>query len=79
MFSKTITRLFSTQRLEAPRKYSEVVSQARTIMDLYDLKVTNPGYLFAAPNATIIGEVFLGKDIAIWHGTVIRGDINRVM
>ena len=49
------------------------------MMSLYDLSVNNPGFLFIAPNATIVGDVFLGNKIAIWHGTVIRGDINRVV
>ena len=26
-----------------------------------------------------LGEVFLGNEVSIWHGTVIRGDINAVM
>jgi carbonic anhydrase/acetyltransferase-like protein (isoleucine patch superfamily) len=47
-------------------------------MDLYDLNVYNEGFIFIAPNATVVGDVFLGADIAIWHGTVIRGDINRI-
>lgn len=33
--------LFSTQRIEAPRKYAESFSRARNIMDLYDLNVYN--------------------------------------
>jgi carbonic anhydrase/acetyltransferase-like protein (isoleucine patch superfamily) len=47
-------------------------------MDLYDLEVVNDGPIFVAPNATIVGEVYMGVNIAIWHGTVIRGDINRI-
>lgn len=70
--------LFSSQKLQGPRPYSEVVSRARNIMNLYDLNVYNEGFVFLAPNATVIGDVFMGADIAIWHGTVIRGDINRV-
>ncbi len=48
-------RLFSTQRLNAPRKYSETVNRSRNLMDLYDLKVSNDGMNFIAPNATIVG------------------------
>jgi len=47
-------------------------------MDLYDLNVYNEGFIFLAPNATIVGDVFMGNDIAIWHGTVVRGDINKI-
>lgn len=78
MLSKTLFRLFSTQSLEGPRKYSEIVSRARNVMDLYNLTVYSEGTNFIAPNATVIGEVFMGSKISIWHGTVIRGDINRI-
>lgn len=70
--------LFSTQRLEAPRRFNDAFNRSRNIMDLYDLNVYNEGFVFIAPNATVVGDVFMGSDIAIWHGTVIRGDINRV-
>ena len=33
---------------------------------------------FLAPNATIVGDVWMGTEIAIWHGTVIRGDMNNI-
>lgn len=34
---------------------------------------------FIAPNATIIGQVTLGKDSNIWYNSVIRGDVNDVI
>jgi hypothetical protein len=79
MLASRAFRFFATQRLEAPRRYSETVSRARNIMDLYNLTPFNEGVVFVAPNATIVGDVFMGSEIAIWHGTVIRGDINKVM
>ena len=27
-----------------------------------------------APNATVVGDVTLGKDVNIWYGAVVRGD-----
>lgn len=36
------------------------------------------GRVSIAPNATIVGDVFLGENISIGHGTIIRGDINSV-
>jgi carbonic anhydrase/acetyltransferase-like protein (isoleucine patch superfamily) len=47
-------------------------------MDLYDLSVANQGTFFVAPNATVVGDVQIGNNIAVWHGTVIRGDINTI-
>ena len=47
-------------------------------MDLYDLKVCNQGNFFVAPNATVVGDVQVGANVAVWHGTVIRADINSI-
>jgi carbonic anhydrase/acetyltransferase-like protein (isoleucine patch superfamily) len=34
--------------------------------------------VFIAPNATVIGDVEIGKDSSIWFGTVIRGDVFHI-
>lgn len=47
-------------------------------MNLYKLQPKSTGELFVAPNATVVGEVYLGSRIWVGHGTVIRGDINSV-
>jgi len=31
-----------------------------------------------APNATVVGDVVLGKDVNIWYGAVLRGDCGRI-
>lgn len=33
---------------------------------------------FLADNATIIGDVTIGRDCGIWFGTVLRGDVNTI-
>ena len=33
---------------------------------------------FLAENATIIGDVQIGKGCSIWYGTVLRGDVNSI-
>ena len=33
---------------------------------------------FIAENATIIGDVTIGKDSSIWYSVVIRGDVNFI-
>lgn len=33
---------------------------------------------FIAPTADLIGRVTIGRQASIWHGAVLRGDINRV-
>ena len=32
-----------------------------------------------APNATVLGDVTLGEECSVWYGTVLRGDINRIV
>jgi len=33
---------------------------------------------YIAPNATIVGDVIMGKDCSIWFNAVIRGDVNSI-
>lgn len=33
---------------------------------------------FIAENATITGDVIIGKDSSVWFQTVIRGDVNKI-
>lgn len=34
---------------------------------------------FVAQNATVIGDVSLGKDASVWYGCVLRGDIHSIV
>lgn len=48
-------------------------------MNLYRLGVQRPtlpqeGEYWIAPNATLIGDVRLGRDASVWFGAVVRGD-----
>lgn len=33
---------------------------------------------FIAPNATIVGDVTIGKNCSVWFNAVIRGDVNTI-
>ena len=33
---------------------------------------------FIAPNATIVGDVTMGKECSVWFSAVIRGDVNSI-
>jgi carbonic anhydrase/acetyltransferase-like protein (isoleucine patch superfamily) len=33
---------------------------------------------FIAPNATIVGDVVMGRNCSIWFNAVIRGDVNAI-
>jgi len=37
-----------------------------------------PDSCFIAPATEIIGRVKMGENVSIWHGTMIRGDINWI-
>lgn len=47
-------------------------------MAIYDLSPCILLNSFIAPNATVVGEVYIAGECQIWYGTVIRGDINAV-
>ncbi len=34
--------------------------------------------VFVAENATVIGDVEIGKDSSVWFGSVLRGDVNSI-
>ena len=44
------------------------------LYQLDDKQVELPENYFIAANATVIGNVVLGKDVSIWFNAVIRGD-----
>ena len=33
---------------------------------------------FLADNATVVGDVIIGRDCSIWFGAVVRGDVNSI-
>ncbi|MCM1522553.1 MAG: gamma carbonic anhydrase family protein [Muribaculaceae bacterium] len=33
---------------------------------------------FVAPNATVVGDVKVGKDCSLWFNAVLRGDVNSI-
>lgn len=33
---------------------------------------------FLADNATVVGDVIIGKDCSVWFGAVLRGDVNAI-
>jgi len=33
---------------------------------------------FIAPNATIVGDVVMGKECSVWFNAVVRGDVNSI-
>tara|TARA_B100000780_G_scaffold127644_1_gene89449 strand:- start:31 stop:543 length:513 start_codon:yes stop_codon:yes gene_type:complete len=46
--------------------------------DLGNKKVKNAGENWVAPNASIIGDIALEKNISIWFNVTLRGDIENI-
>ncbi|MDH7483998.1 MAG: gamma carbonic anhydrase family protein [Spirochaetales bacterium] len=34
---------------------------------------------YVAPSAVLTGAVTLGRDVSVWHGAVLRGDVNHII
>ncbi len=34
--------------------------------------------IFIAPTASVIGRVFISKDVSVWYGAVIRADVEEI-
>ena len=46
--------------------------------DLENKKTKNYGENWVAPNAYVIGEVTLEKNVSIWFNAILRGDIENI-
>ena len=52
----------------------------RSILDRYlDLIPVIAEGVLLAPGAALVGDVRLGKDVSVWYGAVLRGDIAPVI
>jgi len=48
------------------------------ILPVKGIMPTIPEDCFIAPNATIVGDVEMGKACSVWFNAVIRGDVNSI-
>lgn len=58
--------------------YQETYSRHRTVMHLYNKHAIIDSTAFVAPNATVVGNVTLGKHVSVWYGAVVRGDNSKI-
>ena len=49
-----------------------------TILSVNNKSPQIPDNCFIAENATIVGDVVMGKDCSIWFNAVVRGDVNTI-
>jgi carbonic anhydrase/acetyltransferase-like protein (isoleucine patch superfamily) len=48
---------------------------------IYALDDVTPRFgagVYVAPNATVIGDVYLSDEVSVWFGAVLRGDVERL-
>lgn len=64
-------------RVAAP-ELPEDHSLHKKVLHLYDLFPSQTDHTVIAPNATVVGEVYLEQFCNIWDRAVIRGDLNAV-
>ena len=60
---------------------ASVVGQNPKFRDInFNLKKTPVIHptVFVAPNASLIGNINIGKDSSIWYGCILRGDNNYI-
>ena len=48
------------------------------VASIGDLKPKVEDAIYIAENATVVGDVILGKDVSIWFGVVVRGDLEPI-
>ena len=64
-------------RLQNDVAYQADLSRHRKVLPLYD-QVPQHQDAWVAPNATLVGSVFLSKYTTVWYGVTIRGDMHPV-
>lgn len=65
--------------LQGRLAYRETLNKSQTLSKYKDsLYPTVKDEVFVAPNASVIGDVTIGKGSSVWYGCVIRGDVNSV-
>eukprot|EP00818_Percolomonas_sp_WS_P002683 CAMPEP_0117448188 /NCGR_PEP_ID=MMETSP0759-20121206/7271_1 /TAXON_ID=63605 /ORGANISM="Percolomonas cosmopolitus, Strain WS" /LENGTH=276 /DNA_ID=CAMNT_0005240565 /DNA_START=107 /DNA_END=937 /DNA_ORIENTATION=+ len=60
--------------------YAEQLNRSRRLTKLgdYEPVLSDPASTFIAPNAQVMGEVEMGKNVSVWYGTILRADANRI-
>lgn len=58
--------------------YAEEVVRHRTLLNLFNRKPAVSEAVFIAPNASLVGDVSVGKGSSVWYGSVLRGDVGRI-
>ncbi|KAK9829503.1 hypothetical protein WJX72_006243 [[Myrmecia] bisecta] len=58
--------------------YREALPKHRTLQPFGSKRPSLGQDTFVAPNASLIGDVSVGRNSSVWYGAVLRGDVNSI-
>ncbi|KAK9834463.1 hypothetical protein WJX74_002225 [Apatococcus lobatus] len=64
--------------LQRPYGYREQLPRHQTLQAFGSSRPSLGDNCFVAPNASLIGDVSLGRNSSVWYGAVLRGDVNSI-
>jgi len=64
--------------LQGNNAHIERLSRHRRLLALGDKKPAIREDVFIAANASVIGEVNVGRGATLWYGSVLRGDVGKI-
>ncbi|GAB9474126.1 hypothetical protein Gpo141_00011266 [Globisporangium polare] len=64
--------------LEGALTYTEHLNPSTRAVANVGRRPTFEAGAFVAPNASVIGDVKVGKGSSIWYGATVRGDVNHI-
>jgi len=64
--------------LQGNLAYKQKLNRHRRFMPLFDKIPAATSTAFVAPDASLIGEVTVGRHSSVWYGAVLKGDLNNI-
>jgi carbonic anhydrase/acetyltransferase-like protein (isoleucine patch superfamily) len=67
--------------LQGSLAYKEQLNRTRRVMNFVNKqpKIQSRERTFIAPNASVIGEVQIGENSSLWYGSIVRGDVGKII
>lgn len=64
--------------LQGQLAYKETLNKAQAVAKVCGTSPVLAESVFVAPNASVMGDVKLGRGSSVWYGAVVRGDVNTI-
>jgi len=67
--------------LQGSLAYREQLNRTRRVMNFVNKQpnIQSKDNTFIAPNASVIGQVQIGANSSLWYGSVVRGDVGKII